>query len=304
MRVSTSLIFNTGTQGILDRQADLYRMQNQLATGRRIQTPADDPIGSAQALEVTQAKEVNQQYLDNQGNARAKLSLLDSTLGGINEELQKIYERGIQAGNGSYGDAERGAIAAELKQRMQSLIGLANTQDGNGLYIFSGFKSTTQPFQGAAATYQGDSGNEALQVSSSRVMNTTENGMDVFVRVRDESGAVTGRTAFEGLQNMIDILDGSTPYSTALYSQALGDLSSSLTHVSTVRSSVGARLQALDSMSSAAEDADLLHATRLSELQDLDYAEAITKLSRYQMQLEAAQLSFKQTSQLSLFNIL
>lgn len=319
MRVSTSLIFNTGTNGIQNRQFDLYKTMNQLSTGRRILTPEDDPIGAAQALEVSQAKDVNKQFIDNQNNAATKLNLLDSTLGSVNDELQNIYEKAVQAGNGSYSSAERGMIAAELKQRMSNIVGLANTADGTSGYIFSGFKSTTQPFQpmvggakpyglatNTSVAYNGDAGNEALQVGESRVMATSENGIDVFMQVRDSQGNLTGRSMFDGLQNMIDILDpgSGVPYTDVAYKQALGDISSSIAHTSTVRASVGARMQSLESMTSAAQDVDFLHATRLSDLQDLDYAEAISKLSRYQMQLEAAQLSFKTTSQLSLFNIL
>lgn len=319
MRVSTSLIFNSGTTGIQNRQFDLYKTMNQLSTGRRVLTPEDDPIGAAQALEVSQAKDVNKQFIDNQNNAATKLNLLDSTLNSVNDELQNIYERAVQAGNGSYSSAERGMIAAELKQRMSNIVGLANTTDGTGGYIFSGFKSTTQPFQpvvggakpyslatNTSVAYNGDAGNEALQVSASRVMETSENGIDVFMQVRDSQGNLTGRSMFDGLQNMIDILDSSSgvPYTDAAYKQALGDIASSVAHTSTVLASVGARMQSLESMTSAAQDVDVLHATRLSDLQDLDYTEAISKLSRYQMQLEAAQQSFKTTSQLSLFNIL
>ena len=137
-------------------------------------------------------------------------------------------------------------------------------------------------------------------------MATGENGADVFMQVKNAQGNVTGRSMFDSLQNLIDQLDPSSgvPFNTASYNQAVADISSTISHVSTVRASVGARLQSLESMSSAASDADLQYASRLSDLQDLDYTEAISKLSNYQMQLEAAQLSFKTTSQLSLFNIL
>jgi len=327
MRVSTSLIFNSGTSGIQNRQYDLYKTMNQLATGRRIQTPEDDPIGAAQSLEVTQSKEVNKQFLDNQATATTKLNFVDATLGNVDEELLSIYEKAIQGGNVTYSPAQRGMVAAELKQRMSSLVGLANAQDGTGLYIFSGFKSNTAPFQvnngsapppytggtqpyalgnATAVAYIGDSGNETLQVSASRVMATGENGVDVFMQVKDAQGNVTGRSMFDSLQNLIDQLDPSSgvPFNTASYNQAVADISSTISHVSTVRASVGARLQSLESMSLAASDADFQYASRLSDLQDLDYTDAISKLSRYQMQLEAAQQSFKTTSQLSLFNIL
>ncbi len=319
MRVSTSQIFNSGTLGIQNRQYDLYKVQQQMSTGRRVLTPEDDPIGASQALQVTQSQGVNAQFLKNIGEATGKLNLLDSTLGGIEQELQVIFERAVQAGNGTYSDAQRGMIAEELKQRLSSLIGLANTQDGTGLYIFAGYKSSTQPFQidpasappyglasGAHVAYRGDGGVEALQVSGSRTVATSENGLNVFMQVRDAQGNPTGRSMFDSLQNMINLLDPASPipFTTAGYHEALNDTSAAIAHLSNVRASVGARLQSLESMAVTADDRDYLYRVRLSELQDLDYIDAASQLARLQLQLEAAQLSFKQTSQLSLFNIL
>lgn len=320
MRVSTSQIFNSGTVGIQNRQFDLFKVQQQMSTGRRILSPEDDPIGASQVLQVSQSKGVNQQFLDNLGNATSKLNLLDSTLSGVEDELQVIFERAVQGGNASYSATQRGMLASELKQRMQSLIGLANTQDGTGLYLFAGFKSSTQPFQvdpgatppyalGAGTTrvsYAGDGGQEQLQVSASRVMATAENGIDVFMQVRDAQGNITGRSMFDSLQNMIDILDPTSgvPFTDIAYGEALDDASAAIAHLSTVRASVGARLQSLESMTTSAEDSGFLYETRLSQLQDLDYVDAASQLNRLQLQLEAAQLSFKQTSQLSLFSIL
>lgn len=319
MRISTSMIFNNGTSGMQGRQFDLFKVQQQLSTGRRVLSPQDDPIAASEALQVSQSKAVNKQYLDNQATAKTELGLLDTVLGSVTDELQAMREKAVQAGNASYSPAQRGMIADELKQRQQSLLALANTKDGTGLYIFSGFQSATQPFQlnGARAypyalggqsyaTYQGDSGQQNLQVNSSQVMASSENGMDVFMQVKDSSGNVIGRSIFDSLQNMIDILDPASgvPYSPAAYTQALDDMGAAIDHVSTTRASVGARMQSLTSMTSAGEDVGYQQDVRLSALQDLDYTEAISRFSNYKMQLDAAQLSFKQTSQLSLFNIL
>lgn len=316
MRVSTSMIFNSGTSGIQSRQSELFKVQNQLSTGSRILTPEDDPIGASEVLTVSQSKGVNKQFLDNQANAKSKLGFLDTTLASVSDELQSIHERAIQAGNGSYSPAQRGMIAEELKQRMGDLIGLANTQDGTGLYIFSGYKTATVPFEvsgaappyelgaGTYVSYSGDAGKQSLQVTSSKDMATSENGLDVFMTVKDASGNVTGRSLFDGLQNMIDILDGTQPFTAASYSQALGDASAAIDHIGNVRASVGARMQAVSSLTSTGEDVGFLYDTRLSDLQGLDYTAAISEFSKLQMQLEAAQISFKQTSQMSLFNIL
>jgi flagellar hook-associated protein 3 FlgL len=319
MRVSTSMIFNNGTAGIQTRQSDLYRLQNQLSTGRRILSPSDDPIATAEALKVTQSKEVNQQFVENQGNATAQLTYLETTLANTGDILVRLNELAAGAGSPTYNATQRGIIATEMSQLRDNLIGLANTRDGTGLYIFSGFKSATEPFQlntpaspaaahslasNGAVSYQGDAGGAALQVTASRTMVTAENGLDIFMQVKDASGAPTGRSMFDGLQNMIDILDGTRPFTQADYSQAVGDLSASLNHTLTAQASVGARLNALDGLTSAGKDNDVLYQSRLSELQDLDWTKAISEFTNVQTQLEAAQLTFKQSSQLSLFNII
>lgn len=319
MRVSSSMIFNNGTLGIQNRQSDLYKVQNQLSTGRKILTPEDDPIGASEALQVTQSKGVNQQFLDNQANAQSQLTFLEGTLGSVSDEFLRIGELASQAGNASLGASERGMIAAELKGRMDNLIGLANTQDGTGLYIFSGFKSNIKPFEPLASqpvvppiydlttpyvTYSGDAGKQALQVNASKDIAVSENGLDVFMQVRDGSGSLTGRSIFDSLQNLVNTLDGTLPFSAATQAQAKSDISAALSHVSTVRASVGARQNSLDSLTSTGEDVALQFDTRLSDLQDLDYTEAISRFVNYKTQLEAAQLSFKQSSQLSLFSIL
>lgn len=319
MRISTSMIFNNGTNGIQNLQSDWYKLQNQMSTGRRILSPADDPIGASEALLVSQSQGVNQQFLDNQATARSQLNYVETTLGSVTDNMLSIVELASDAGNTTYSAAQRSMIAEELKQRMSSLVGLANTRDGTGLYIFSGYQSTTEPFQintAAAAgvahslgantyvNYSGDAGKTELQVSASKMIATAENGLDAFVQVKDAQGVVTTKSLFDGVQNMVEILDGTRPYTAADYTQALKDINTSLNHVATVRASVGARLNALDSLTSAGEDVGVLYDTRLSELQDLDYTKAISDFSRVQMQLEAAQLTFKQTSQMSLFNIL
>lgn len=320
MRVSTTQIFDMGILGIQRNQADLFRLQNQMSTGRRILSPADDPIGASQALVATQSKEVNNQFLENQAAATTQLNLVESKLGQASEELQTILARVTEAGNGVLTAADRGYIATELKQRFDNLVTLANSRDAAGLYVFSGFQSDVQPIQVTGAggtyqiappanpyvTYQGDAGVQSLQVSPSQTMATTENGLDVFIQVRDGQGNLTGRSIFDSVKNAIDILDPASgvPFSQAAYDQALGDMHAAIDHISNRRASVGARLQSLEGLQSAGEDAALLYDQRISDLQDLDYAKAISDFSKRQMQLQAAQLSFQKTTQLSLFNVI
>ena len=303
MRISTMQIYNGGTAGIQNLQSDLYSAQNQVSTRRRIVTPKDDPIGAAQALMVTQAGAVNELYLKNQGAADSKLSALDSTLQGINEELVNIYEKSIAAGNGAYSDSDRKAIAAELTERLDSLVSLANTQDGNGRYVFAGFQSTTKPFSGSPVTYAGDDGQQKLQVTASQFVTTNLSGNDVFVNVVDANGVSTGQSMFQSVQDMITFLN--TPGGSAgspAYTDALKNISASIDNVLRNQATVGARQSSLESMSNTAEDRKVQYAQQLSAIEDLDYAKAITEISQKKLQLEATQATFAKTAQLSLFS--
>lgn len=303
MRISTMQMYNGGTSGIQKLQSDLYSVQNQVSTGRRIVTPKDDPIGAAQALMVTQSSAVNDLYLKNQGTADSKLSALDSTLQGINDELVSIYEKSVAAGNGAYSDADRQAIAAELTQRLDSLISLANTQDGNGRYVFAGFESTTQPFSGSPVTYAGDDGQQKLQVTASQFVTTNLSGNEVFVNIKDANGVSTGKTMFAAVQDMIDFLNtpGGTA-SAAAYSSALSNINASIDTVLRNQATVGARESSLENLTNTAEDRSVQYAQQLSDIEDLDYAKAITEISQKKLQLDAAQATFAATSQLSLFD--
>jgi flagellar hook-associated protein 3 FlgL len=315
MRVSTSQIYRTGTNGIQDLQSSLYTLQNQVSTGRKMVTPADDPVGAAQALVVTQSKSVNELYLKNQASADTKLSALDTTLKGVNDELANIYEKGIAAGNGSYGDAQRAAIASELQSRLANLVTLANSQDGTGRYIFSGVQSTTTPFSPSGNTspysmanpymsYNGDDGAQVVQVSASQYLATNEPGSNVFyTRVTDSSGVESKRGVFDSIQNLINFLK--TPgvsASNPTYSQSLSEIQSAMDNVSSVQASVGARQSSLDGLKNMSEDRKLQYKEQLSNLQDLDYAKALSDVTQQKVQLEAAQSTFSATAKLTLFN--
>lgn len=320
MRVSTAQIFDSGTMGIQNNQSSLFKTQNQLSTGRRILTPADDPVGATQALVVTQSKQINAQYLENQDEARSHLNLLESNLSGVTEELQNIFERAVQAGGGTLGTSDRSMIATELQARLLNLQSLANAQDGTGQYLYSGFQTQVKPFDltgnpgvGVPPTfslggqqyisYSGDEGRRKLAVDASVDVDINLTGSEVFMRVKDSSGNLTGRSLFDSVQNLISNLQ-SANFSRTSYDQSLSDLQSSMDSVSRARATVGTNLNALDGLTNTGNDLKLQYEQRLSELQDLDYAKAISDLSRQQMQLEAAQKSFAQISQLSLFNVI
>ncbi len=199
MRISTSQIYDAGSLNIQRNQAALFKLQNQLSTGRRVLTPEDDPVAAAQALLVTQAKEMNTQQTTNQGTAESQLGLVDSQLSSLVDLIQNVRERVVQAGNGSLSNSDRQSIATELEARLGELMGIANAQNGAGDYLFSGYQGATKPFaidaSQSAVAYYGDDGERLLQVSSSRIMPVNVAGSDVFMDVKQGNGTFIVQTS-------------------------------------------------------------------------------------------------------------
>ncbi len=181
MRISTNSMFNTGTTQLNSLQSALAKTQMQLSTNRRMIAPSDDPIAAARVIETTQSQSVNAQYSVNRQNARSSLVMVESALGNATGVLQDVQELAVRAGNGTLSPGDRATLADEVESHLQSLLGIANSQDSEG-YLFSGFQSKTEPFArtGAGAQYVGDQGQRKLQVSSSRQFAISVPGSSVF----------------------------------------------------------------------------------------------------------------------------
>jgi flagellar hook-associated protein 3 FlgL len=185
MRISTSSMFESNVSRINDTQASLAKVQQQISTGKRLLTPADDPLGAAKALDLSQGQALNAQYMQNRGSAKDALNMQEGTLQSVTDLLQDVRTQVLAAGSGSLDDTSRKFIATDLRGRLQELTALANSRDGFGNYIFAGFQDSAPPFAAASGsvTYSGDSGQKLLQVGASRQMASNDSGDAVFMNV-------------------------------------------------------------------------------------------------------------------------
>ncbi len=402
MRISTNTIYETGTNLMLQQQEALIKTQQQLSTGRRILTPSDDPIAAAQALNISQSASLNEQYSVNRTSASSSLGLEENILKQVTSLLQDVHESAVHAGSASLADADRKMLATELRGRLESLVGLANTTDEKGQFLFSGYQANTKPFvqAGLDVQYMGDQGQRLNQVGPTRQLAVSDSGIDMFERVKNGNGvfataadsantgtgiidigsvmtptSLTGNNyeisfavaagvttydivntttglpvssgnpyvqnntiSFDGMQlsikgapangdkftvspssnqsifktvsNLITALEipssgqsGGTRLANTL-STALQNIDNSLEHVLEKRSSIGARLQEIDTLESVGSDQNIQFEQSLSQLQDVDFAKAISDLQRQQLYLQAAQQSYVKISGLSLFNLI
>jgi flagellar hook-associated protein 3 FlgL len=304
MRISTLQIYDSGTARISELQSALATTQLHIATGKSLLTPSDDPVAAAQAIAVSQAQSLNTQYASNRVQVRNSVGLVEGTLSSVTDALQSVRDLLVSADNATFDDAQRNILATELTSRFAEILGLANTRDAQGNYLFSGYQLSTAPFVETAtgASYQGDSGQQFVQVDSNRQLALSNPGDSVF-----QGG---GQDVFQTLKDMITLLQ--TPVVTQADQDALAaglvsgiaEIDKALDNVLNVRASLGNRLQELDTLDLAGTDRAVQYSAILSEIQDLDYTQAITQLSLQETTLEAAQQSFVRTTSLSLFNFL
>ncbi|KRW74943.1 flagellar biosynthesis protein FlgL [Pseudomonas sp. TTU2014-096BSC] len=186
MRISTLQAFNNGVTGLQRNYSNVTRTQEQISTGNRILTPADDPVASVRLLQLEQQQNVLSQYNANLTAADSSLVQEESTLNSVNTVLLRVRELALRAGNGSLSAEDRQSIAAELSEREDELLSLMNTRNARGEYLFSGFQGKTQPFvRGAdgSYSYEGDEGQRKLQIASSLNIAISDNGKAVFENV-------------------------------------------------------------------------------------------------------------------------
>ncbi len=304
MRISTNTIYQSGITRIGNLQSEQAKLSEQISTGRRISSPSDDPVAAARALEISSAQNANKKFADTRQTAQLKLNTLESNLTSVTNLLVSTQSTLVGAGNATLSNTERGFIASELKGSLDALIGLANTQDASGNYLYAGFKSSTTPFiaNATGATYAGDSNQQLLQVDSQRQMAVNATGDAVF-----QSG---GNDIFATLTNLVTLLNtpitdaaSQTAYNAGI-STAIGSLKGSVDTVLNVRANIGAKLNEIDNLDTAGSDRALQYSKSLSDLQDTDYASALSDLAKQQTIMEAAQKSFVAITSLSLFKLL
>ena len=183
MRISSAQYFNMNVATMSDQQAQLSQIYAEISSGVSLSTPSDNPLGAAQAVQLSSTGTTLAQYTTNQTAALASLQQEDSTLGSVNTVLQSIHSLVLRAGDGSLNDGDRGALATQLQSLRSQLMTLANSTDPQGNYLFAGYQGNAIPFTTNAAgvvTYSGDTGTPAMQITNGHTVQTGDNGLAIF----------------------------------------------------------------------------------------------------------------------------
>ncbi|HEX7387891.1 MAG TPA: flagellar hook-associated protein FlgL [Castellaniella sp.] len=209
MRISTSLIYGTGLNTINSQQSDLLHLYQQIGSGQKMVTPADDPLAASQAINISQSQALNARYASNRAVANQNLGTEETALSSLGNLLVSVRTSLVQAGNGTLSDADRATLADTLKSAQQTMLGLANTTDGNGQYVFSGSQGGLAAYgqvpvdpsdltKGYTYQYGGDSLQRNIQASQTRQIAGSDVGSDVFQRAQPGTLAYTSEQTAQG----------------------------------------------------------------------------------------------------------
>jgi len=285
-------LYQRGVNAIESQQVKLSKTEQQLATGERLSSPADDPFASTRIVALEEEETLLNQYNRNSDYALTRLEQEETALTSAINALQRLRELAVQTANGVYSTQDRQAISEEASQIRDGLLQVANTTNEDGEYIFSGNRMDTPAFDNTY-TYQGDQGQRSIQIGKSRQVETGDSGYVVFENIPGATGG-----------NVMQIADS---YATFLAAgtqdpNAINDIDAAINHLAVIRSRIGGRVNAVNSEQGANDSFSESIQKNKSMLKDLDYADAISRFNQELAGLQAAQQSFIKIQNLSLFN--
>ena len=407
MRISTGQLYDRSIQSVLDSQANLSDIQQQLSSGKKLLRPSDDPVGAAQAIRLTEEIEQINQYKKNSNLLINSLEQEETVLKSVNTGIDRARVLMLQSGNGIVGSDERKAIATEISQIKDQLFDLMNSRNPAGEYIFAGYQSASPAFgfnpsaAGNKYSFEGDGGENKIQISDTIKQQMNNSGLDVFENVLSRltssiSGSVGATDVWLNVQQQsafdkfhtanfnaitpannqfqisilsssqaqitnlgsgavldaVDFSSGSaflfkgleinitgTPGDTVNFqleptqkkniaetlndfvnalnneniadsdfdraiSDVLAGVDNSMTSIANAISKLGARRNITDSVFASNLDLEISNKTARSKIQEVDYAEAVSELSRQETALQAAQATFSRVTGTSLFDFI
>ncbi|WP_347115893.1 flagellar hook-associated protein FlgL [Leclercia sp. S52] len=315
MRISTQMMYQQNMRGITDSQSKWLSYGEQMSTGKRVNRPSDDPIAASQAVVLSQAQAENSQFKLARSFASQRVGLEESVLSQVTTALQSAQDKIVYAGNGSLSDNDRSSIATDLQGIRDQLVNLANSTDGNGRYIFAGYKTDAPAFDQATGAYDGGDTPIRQQVDSARNMQISHTGSEVFESFTSNAAPEPDGSTPE--KNLFKIIDSAIA---ALKTPVSGDqdktdqlsldidkanrgLRNSLDNVLTVRADLGTKLTELDALDTLGSDRTLGQTQQMSDLIDVDWNAAISSYTMQQAALQASYKAFSDMQGMSLFQM-
>ncbi|HDT2264744.1 flagellar hook-associated protein FlgL [Enterobacter asburiae] len=315
MRISTQMMYEQNMRGITDSQSRWLSYGEQMSTGKRVNRPSDDPIAASQAIVLSQSQSQNSQFALARTFATQKVSLEDNVLTQVNTAISSVREKLVYASNGTLSDDDRLSLATDIQGIRDQLMNLANTTDGNGRFIFAGYKTESAPFDAVTGDYNGGAEAISQQVDTARNMTISHTGQQIFESITSNAEQLPG--GGYGQTNMFKILDSAIaslkipiendPAAATAQSQVIANaqigIKNSQNNILTVVADVGTKMNELEKLDTLGDDRSLGQTKQMSDLVDVDWNEAISSYTMQQAALQASYKAFSDMQGMSLFQL-
>lgn len=316
MRISSAFYFQTGLNSLNRQQGDLVHNFQQLGSGKRMVTAADDPLAAAQALRLGQSETMNVRFSENREVAMRSLAEEENALMSLIPQVNGVKTRLVEVSNGTLSKEDRETIANVLIEMRESIQGLMNAKDGNGQYLFSGSKGDVEPFptqyqldaDGKIETdadgkpiildekveYKGDTVARHIQADQTRQIDSADHGEKLF------GGNDNILNVMTDVINALNSDDPDFDYQSVV-NEGMRFVDKAYDQILTVRASVGARMNEIEAIEDSGQMQRLHLTSELSRLEDLDFYSAASQLELRLAGLQAASVAFQKIQATSLF---
>ncbi|MDE2405405.1 MAG: flagellar hook-associated protein FlgL [Sphingomonadales bacterium] len=302
--VSTSGFYDGAIFSMNSLRTQANNLQQQISTGSRLNSSADDPVAAARMRALSRADTLSKIDDANATAAKSDLSLADDTLSNVATIVTRIRELAIQAANGTLTNSDRIGIGAEITGLRQNLVALANTQDSRGQSLFGG-NGSGQAYTLDAngnASYAGSNTSESIALGAGLTVTRGITGPE-FMNIGSGGGATDLLAVVKTLGDALQGNGGGAAPQAAAQT-ALGQLDASLTSITTAQTIVGSRLSWIDTTTTIRDQMTQQRTDDESSVGGTDIAEAVSRLQQVSTILQASQASFVKLANLNLFSML
>jgi len=305
MRCSTLAMYQQNVNNISNAMAGVNHSHHQLTEGKKLLTPSDNPANASQALSCMHTLTGIKQYDIAREYASNTLGYEDSALNGMSGLLtNNLIEKIVAAGNGTYSTEKKTILANELQNIRDSLINLANSKNSHGRYIFSGYKTLSQPFSSVEGSYHG--GNQAITqwIDDGLEMQISHLGSEIFISEKHGN-------LFERLSDTVAALKDDAEDARETLSLVLQQMNQSINYsmdsLGKVQTSVGTNLQMLERLGFNSDQNAILVIKNYQEnigSDDKSKIQLHSELFITEQALQSSMLLFKSMKDISLFNMI
>ncbi|HFZ8994028.1 TPA: flagellar hook-associated protein FlgL [Citrobacter freundii] len=307
MRVSVQQSYTSMTQSFNDLSSDLSHVVTQMATGKSIIAPSDDPIAATRISQLNRQQSAITQYQSNINMASAGMSQQESILDGVNNELLEIRDDLLQAANGTNTTDSLASLGQEIQSITGAIVSALNYQDEDGHYIFGGTVNDKPPIIAQDNDGDGVTDEYIYQGNNEHRSTTVSNGVDVDTNV----------TVSDMFGSSLDVLNTLNSLSQELQNpsadpdQVQSDLTSAIDAVdkasdglNSAIASLGETQDTMQMLDSAQTDISTSNDQMISQLSDLDYGPASITFTGLEMAMEATLKTYSKVSELNLFSVI